>query len=167
MADAEQNSWWSMPAMRARLPEGTTLGYWAGPDAGRPDAAFVAVSPDRKRVLSAVALEGGSRVIRCEGDKVSGAPDGARRVSSLDIEGVSDGGWVVMFHTEPVLARSVLSFDTGAGDGSMRFVLTGLAAGNWEIWRNGWSVDSVEVRPREGVLFFEGRPGSYFLRPLI
>ncbi len=146
--------------MRTLLPEGATLlGYWVR----KPDAAFLAVSPDRKRVLSVVALASGTR-IHWNGQQ---PPATGTRISSLDLEGVLTEGWCILFHTEPVLARSVLSFDTGKRDeATLRFALTGLAAGNWEIWRNGWSVETGEVQPREGVLYFEGRPGSYFLRPL-
>jgi len=153
--------------MRARLPEGTVLGHWSGPDREKPAASFLAVTPDRKVVLSAVSL-GSEVLVRWDGAKVT--VDGkapALAVSSLDLEGalVASGGWVVLFHTEPVLARSVLSFEVKGTFDSLRFVVTGLAAGDWEVWRNGWSAGPVEVKAREGVLYFEGRPGSYFLRP--
>lgn len=143
--------------MRALMPaDATLLGHWSRAS----EAAFIAATPDRKQVLSAVKFASGA-TIRWDGQKVTG--DG-KPISSLDLEGLIAGPWVVLFHTEPVLARSVLSFDSGK-DGS-KFMLTGLAAGNWEVWRNGWSIDSYEVKPREGVLYFEGRPGSYFIRPL-
>jgi hypothetical protein len=158
--------WWTLQEMRARLPEGTVLGHWTGPDREKPDAAFLAVTPDKKTVLSAVSL-GASAVVRWDGAKVTvdgKAPE--RPVTSLDIEGAAvEPAWVVLFHTEAVLARSVLSFEVKDKAETLRFVVTGLAAGDWEIWRNGWSAGTVEVKPREGVLYFEGRPGSYFLRP--
>jgi hypothetical protein len=143
--------------MRTLMPaDATLLGYWAQP----AEAAFIAATPDRKQVLSAVKFASGA-TIRRDGRKVTGE---GKAIDSLDLEGLIVGPWVVLFHTEPVLARSVLSFDSEK-EGT-KFLLTGLAAGSWEVWRNGWNMDTFEVKPREGVLYFEGRPGSYFLRPL-
>ncbi len=150
--------------MRALLPAPATLvGYWKG-----SDAAFAAVRVPEKGVESVVALgSGGTTKIRfstADDGRISGA--GGRKVESLDLEGLEiPGGWVVLFNTESRMAGSVLSFDTGKGSGTRRFVVTGLAPGSWDIWRDGWLIDiGVQVEPSEGVLYFEGRPGSYFLR---
>lgn len=93
----------------------------------------------------------------------------AARLDSLDVAGVLVGEDAVLFHSEPGLLRSAFSFDTGAGvkASTLRFTITGVAPGIWEIWRNGWVVDiGVRVREREAVLHFSERPGSYFIRRL-
>ena len=87
-------------------------------------------------------------------------------IASIDVAGARIGSWVVMFHNEPSSAASAVGFyvETAA---ARRYLVTGLAPGNWQIWRNGWLVDpGIFVRPRQGVLYFEGRSGSYFLRRL-
>ncbi len=88
----------------------------------------------------------------------------AEEISSIDFAGVRLASWVVLFHTESASARSAVSFEV-KGDGPLKFLVTGLAPGAWDIWRNGWLEDtSAFVSPQAGALYFEGRPGSYFLR---
>lgn len=90
------------------------------------------------------------------------------RIDGVDLEGGTAGRWAVLFHTEPTLARSAVSFDTsGRGAEVTRYLVTGLAPGDWQVWRNGWLEDlDGFVRPGECVLYFERAPGSFFLRRL-
>jgi len=49
----------------------------------------------------------------------------------------------------------------------MKFLIIGLAPGAWEIWRAGMrELEDGAVAPESGVLYFEGKPGSYFLRAI-
>jgi Heparinase II C-terminal domain len=85
------------------------------------------------------------------------------RIESLDVLGLAVRAWVVLFGTESRSNRSALSFDV-SGDGPRQCLVTGLAPGEWDLWRNGWLEAAHTVRPREGAVSFETRPGSYFLR---
>lgn len=163
---AETAEWWEIASLRQLLSsEVKPVGYWAGPIAKKPEAAFLAGSEAAGNIHSVVRI-GADVSVRFDGKvRVEGAQ--SLPVSSLDLEGAQVGEWLVLFHTEPGLARSVLSFETRGGGDRVRVILGGLAPGMWEIWRNGWVVDTgVPVRAREGVLYFEERPGSYFLRRL-
>ena len=43
--------------------------------------------------------------------------------------------------------------------------MAGLAPGYWEVWWNGYLEDLEGlVKPEAGTLWFEGDPGSYFIR---
>lgn len=145
----------------------TAVAHWAGPDSSQPEAAFLALHAPQTGVRSIVALKSGARV-RFEGKvrvENSARPD---LLTSLDIDGVLIDGWAVLFHSESGLLRSAFSFDTGKrAEGKIRVLVTGVAPGVWEVWRNGWVVDTgVVVRAPEAVLYFEERPGSYFIRRL-
>lgn len=85
-------------------------------------------------------------------------------VTSMDLAGARIADRVVLFYTEPFMARSMVSFDVEA-DGRLKFLVTGLAPGTWEIWWNGWLEDPQGgVEPEAGALYFEGEPGGYFLK---
>lgn len=137
------------------------MAHWRG-----TDAAFLAALVPDKGVWSVVRIEGGRTEVRFDGSVRTDAK--TRPISSLDLEGAIAGSTVVLFHTETRLAASALSFDTEKHEAAtLHFIVTGLAPGMWEIWRNGWVVDGgVPVRAGEAVLSFEGRPGSYFIRRL-
>jgi hypothetical protein len=153
---------WSTLASLRRVfpPEAKPVGHWRN-----SGAAFLAVSRFGKAVQSVVRLDRGEVEIRFDGHVRTETP--STPVTSLDLEGVSVADAVVLFYREPGMVRSAISFDTGQGTGKRRYILTGLAPGMWEVWRNGWVVDpGVRVRAGEGVLYFEERPGSYFIRRL-
>ncbi len=88
----------------------------------------------------------------------------AAYIDGVDVAGAEVTGWVVLFHTEPQVAQSALSFRV-RGSEHRKFLLTGLAPGMWEIWHNGWLVEPQVVK-RSFVLYFEGSAGDYFLRRL-
>jgi len=85
---------------------------------------------------------------------------------SLDLAGVRIGDRAVLFHTGAAMARSSVYFDL-EGPAKLQYLVTGLAPGTWEIWWNGWLEDPQGgVEPEAGTLYFEGPPGSYYLRRL-
>jgi hypothetical protein len=93
-----------------------------------------------------------------------GSPPEIVPLIDLDLAGVRTGGRVVLFHTAPRSARSTLSVETG-GAGPYRFLIGGLSAGTWEIWRGGWLEDhQAGVEPGKGALVFQGQGGGYFFR---
>lgn len=158
---------------------GTPLGYLAGPKfaflALDVTKAYGAAARDVKRSL--VLLEGGVLVSfalvtpAAEGSEsvasvdVYGA-DAFERMSEVDIAGVRIADWAVTFYTDSHSARSPFSFDA-AGSGRLRFVVTGLAPGTWEIWHAGYLTDPEVAVPREaGAAYFEGPAGGYFFRKL-
>jgi hypothetical protein len=165
----EAETWWTMAALRRldRTPDSTVVAYWAGPDTRRPGAAFLALHNRQSGVRSIVALNADERV-RFDGKVAVESAAKADTVESLDVVGVRLRDRVVLFHAGAGLLRSAFSFDTGhAGPERLRFIVTGIAPGVWEIWRDGWVVDiGVPVRAKEAVLYFEERPGSFFVRKL-
>jgi hypothetical protein len=92
------------------------------------------------------------------------APQTPGKIDSEDLAGLRLGSLVILFYTETHMARSAVSFEV-AGPPVMKFLVVGLAPGVWEIWRAGMrELDDGAVAPESGVLCFEGKPGSYFLR---
>lgn len=87
-------------------------------------------------------------------------------ISTIDLAGVRIGDWIVLFNADNHSAASGVYF-TIEGDRVVKCLLTGLAPGRWEIWRNGWREDSgPDVAKEAGALYMEGKPGSYFVRRL-
>ena len=51
------------------------------------------------------------------------------------------------------------------GGGMIKYLVTDLAEGTWQVWRDGSIVyPAVLVTKDEGILCFEGPAGSYSLR---
>lgn len=93
-------------------------------------------------------------------------PHPVEPIDSIDLAGIRLADHVIAFHRETRMERSAVSFDVG-GSGPLRFLVTGLAPGEWEIWRGGMlEMPDATVPPQAGALNFEGQPGSYFLRRL-
>lgn len=87
-------------------------------------------------------------------------------VAEIDLAGIHAGAWVVLFHTGLSSARSAVFFET-RGQGTLRYLIGGLAPGVWQIWRNGFlTIPDALVRPHAGTLYFEAPAGNYFLRAL-
>ena len=71
---------------------------------------------------------------------------------------------VVWFQTASERTDRAAAF-TVAGDGTMKYLVTDLAPGTWQVWRDGKIVrPAVRVAESEGTLYFEGPPGAYQLR---
>jgi hypothetical protein len=89
-----------------------------------------------------------------------------KAIDSIELAGVRIADRVVAFYTETRMARSMVSFDVD-GPEKLQILVTGLAPGEWEIWYAGMlDTPDAEVKPEAGALYFEGRPGGYFLRRL-
>jgi hypothetical protein len=118
------------------------------------------------RVREARLLPGPDQHLRVAQYTRGGAPPSTPRlVSSTVLAGARMGGRVALFHTAPEMAREAVFFDAEGG-AKLQCLVTGLAPGPWEVWRNGYLEDTgVIVEPSEGAAYFEGQPGSYFLRP--
>ncbi len=89
--------------------------------------------------------------------------DSPERIKELDFAGARLGSYVALFHRSATLARSAVSFRVDA-PGKLKYLVTGLAPGDWDIWFQGYREDTLTVNPREACLWFEGDPGGYFLR---
>jgi hypothetical protein len=88
------------------------------------------------------------------------------KIESDELVGLRLADWALLFYTEMQMAKSAVSFDV-AGSGTLKFLITGLAPGVWEIWRAGMrEQDDMGVPAESGVLRFDGKPGSYFLRAI-
>jgi hypothetical protein len=183
--------WWELANLRQLAP-GKPLGYSFGPKAAAPEYAFVALDtaearrfflilPDLGLICCDLAgagarwmLEGGnsqltSRTLLSEDGVLlnavllSGAPMPAA-FSNEDIVGMQAGRRVAVFHREKQMQNSALHFDA-KGSAKVSCLVAGLAPGYWEVWWNGYLEDLEGlVRPEAGALWFEGDPGSYFIR---
>jgi hypothetical protein len=168
---AAGEGWWTARALVAemggRCREARVGAYAAGPRARNPEFAYLACACQGQRQKSVVALDERRRVwSEIPGPVVCSWGEPAERIASPYLEGVRADPWVVLFHSERGLARSALFFDV-KGEGTLKFVVAGLAPGTWEVWWNGYLVHhDTGVEKGEGVLYFEGRPGGYFLRRL-
>ncbi len=90
-------------------------------------------------------------------------PGGVREAGGIDLAGAVCCNWAVLFHTESHSARSPLFFT--APQGASKFLLIGLAPGDWDVWRDGFlEAGQGIVQPEEASLYFEGPAGTYFLR---
>jgi hypothetical protein len=152
---------------------GRALGHYFGPDAEKPDIAFLAADVNNV-TRSVVVLRASAAVVsfaaagegRPEAPRVSAATaPKTEPIESMDLAGVCVGEWALLFNIEPRATRGAVWFET-AGAAKHRALVTGLAPGQWDIWRNGWLVEQgAIVRPTAGALYFEGPAGTYFLRP--
>jgi hypothetical protein len=167
--------WWEIGALRSLLGAeragGRALGHYFGPDAGAPEFAFLAVDA-APATRSVVVLRTPAAAIsftapgqgKPEPPRVSGSAK-PTPVESMDLAGIRVADWAILFNIEPRSTRSAVWFETSGGD-KLRFLLTGLAPGQWDIWCDGWLVDhGAIVRPTAGALYFTGAPGMYFVRP--
>ena len=93
---------------------------------------------------------------------VQGFPS-PERIKDLDFAGARLGAYVALFHRAANPARSSVSFHVDA-PGKLKYLVTGLAPGDWDIWFQGYRENTLTVNPREACLYFEGDPGGYFLR---
>jgi hypothetical protein len=83
---------------------------------------------------------------------------------TISLVGVRFAERLVMFHAERFSARSPVWFDA-EGAANMKCLITGLAPGGWEIWRELYLEDpNGLVRREEGALYLEGPPGRYYLK---
>ena len=71
---------------------------------------------------------------------------------------------VVLFHRGGRSLDREASF-TARGGANLKYLVAGLAAGTWQVWRDGRILlPAVEVAGSAGTLYFEGPAGTYSLR---
>ena len=82
---------------------------------------------------------------------VENKPGQSARITKLLAEARINIRWVTIASSGPF--------------GVMKFLVTDLAAGTWQVWRDGKIVrPAASVVESEGTLYFEGPAGSYQLR---
>lgn len=93
-----------------------------------------------------------------------GAAQPIEPIRTLNLAGVRLGDRVTLFHAGLHMTPGPVFFDTEGGE-RLRCLVTGLAPGSWDVWWNGWlEMPGLWVAPQEGVLYFEGPSGGYYLR---
>lgn len=159
--------WWRLENLRGLYgPEAVPLAHAFGPSTEAPEWAFLAC--DVKGARHSLAAFGRLRALvryeygERESLEVTGFP-APERIRDLDLAGARLGGTVALFHREISPARSAVSFHVDA-PGKLKYLVTGLAPGSWDLWFQGFREDSLTVKPREACLYFEGEAGGYFLR---
>ena len=86
------------------------------------------------------------------------------RLAAGHLTGVRIGSRVVWFSSESERAGHPLAFQMD-GAGAMQYLITDLAEGTWQVWRDGNVViPAATVSAGAGTLYFEGPPGKYELR---
>lgn len=81
---------------------------------------------------------------------------------TIDLAGVRVGDRIIAFHAGLRMAHQPVFFDVDEG-AHLKFLLTGLAPGSWDIWWKGWLEQSgLWVAPHTGTLYFEGPAGGYY-----
>jgi hypothetical protein len=155
------SDWWTMDALRPLCGEGKAVGHYYGPDPKAPQIAFLAVKQgDTTR--SAVRYKSAAQITYDLKELI--APEGAEKLSFPELEGAIYEGWVVLFHNEANSAAGAVFFKLEA-DRSYKILVTGLAPGRWEIWRDGWREEHTAlVHPSAGATQLDGPKGTYFLR---
>lgn len=85
-------------------------------------------------------------------------------ISAIDLAGVQIGDRAILFYVDVRAGRSAVFFDAPQGQ-TLKILVAGLAPGIWEIWRNGWLDEpKAFVRPETQALYYETKPGGFFLR---
>ncbi len=128
-----------------------------------PDVSYTLTSEKEGAVLYRATIK--ELVVTYDLKTLRAEPEaGVKKLEQIDFTGVTAGEWAVLFHNEATALKSTGSFEVAA-EGKLKFMICGLAPGGWEIWRNGWLLDTENgVDARSGVLHFEGKGGSYFIR---
>jgi hypothetical protein len=86
------------------------------------------------------------------------------KIESGSTVGVRVADRVVLFNAGGDRVRGPISFQVGGG-GTLRFLVTDLAEGNWQVWREGRIANpALVVSHDSGTLYFNGQAGSYSLR---
>jgi heparin/heparan-sulfate lyase len=86
------------------------------------------------------------------------------RLTAKGMTGVRVADRVVWFQTASERTERAVAF-TVRGARTMKYLVTDLAAGTWQVWRDGKIVrPAVRVTESEGTMYFEGPAGSYELR---
>ena len=96
-------------------------------------------------------------------DRSAKAPP-VEKIESGSTVGVRLSDRVVLFDSSGGRVRGPISFQV-RGAGTLRFLVTDLAEGNWQVWRDGRIANpSLIASDDSGTLYFNGPAGVYSLR---
>ena len=98
--------------------------------------------------------------------QITGAsePPAVEKLTAKGMTGVRVADRVVWFQTDGERSARAVKF-TASGGGTMKFLVTDLGEGTWQVWRDGKIVrPAVRVAESEGTMYFEGPAGAYELR---
>ena len=90
------------------------------------------------------------------------APIKATDISTDDLAGTLMFGKAMFFPKNDKLISTDVSF---ALDGSADCYLTGMSAGNWEIYNGNTLINTVTVADGENILVFSANAGTYTIKP--
>jgi len=97
-------------------------------------------------------------------DRGTGRPHAVEKVEGSGVVGLRLADRVVLFNPAGDRATRPVSFSV-AGKGAVRCLVTDLAEGTWQVWRDGRIAQpAMHVSADAGVVYFEGPAGSYSLR---
>jgi heparin/heparan-sulfate lyase len=92
------------------------------------------------------------------------APRSATAVGGDNLAGVQLADRVVLFNRAQALLDRQTSFSV-RGNQTFKYLVTGLAEGTWQVWRDGRVLlPAVTVTEERHSLYFEGPDGAYSLR---
>ena len=92
------------------------------------------------------------------------SPLALERLEDGDAAGVRIADRVVWFQRAGARTDRPVSF-TVSGASNLRYLVTDLAEGTWQVWRDGAIVfPALNVSGDAGTLYFEGPPGAWSLR---
>lgn len=125
-----------------------------------PEAGGWRVEVSPKKAAAADLFLNVMQVMERNGAK----PLDVEKVESGDVIGVRVADRIVLFNPSGGRASQAVSFSL-KGDETFRFLVTDLAEGTWQVWRDGRIVQpAVTVSSDAGLLHFQGRAGSYSIR---
>jgi hypothetical protein len=97
-------------------------------------------------------------------DRSAAKPFPVEKIESRDVVGLRLSDRVVLFNPLGGRAAQPVTF-AAQGPGTLKFLVTDLAEGPWQVWRDGRIVaPALEVSGDAGTLYFEGSAGNYSLR---
>jgi heparin/heparan-sulfate lyase len=85
-------------------------------------------------------------------------------IQSGEVVGIQVANRVVLFNRESAAIDRPVSFPV-RGQGTFGILVTDLAEGTWQVWRDGAIVNpALSVSASEGTLWLQGPAGNYTLR---
>jgi hypothetical protein len=97
-------------------------------------------------------------------DRAAGNPVAVEKLEGRGVVGAQVADRVVLFNPGGGRSGEPISFVV-RGEGTLKFLVTDVAEGPWQVWRDGGIVRPAVVASGDaGVLYFEGPAGSYSLR---
>jgi heparin/heparan-sulfate lyase len=98
-------------------------------------------------------------------DRETGTPLDVEPIEGPDVTGLRIADRVVLFNPAGDRTAKPVAFRV-RGPALLKFLVTDLAEGTWQVWRDGEITRPAVVVPGDaGVACFEGPAGSYALRP--